>query len=80
LKFSGDLSDFETRLYLCHGGFGYLQKETLNDLSQTGLLPIYLVGQLIYITVIGIHALKSMFIKNFKNTFSEPELAFFTGL
>ena len=43
-------SDFETRLYLCHDGFGFMGLWELDHLTgKTALLPFYIVAQSYFI-------------------------------
>lgn len=78
------LSDFETRLYLCHGGFEYLQKDILFDLTiPSFLLPIYIIGQLVYLFAfvkIGLKNISNKSLNNKKdNQYKDKHLAFFTS-
>jgi hypothetical protein len=41
-------SDFETRLYLCHGGFDFISKVEISDLMNSYLIQFYLASQLYY--------------------------------
>ena len=72
-------SDFETRLYLCHGGFEFISNVHVSDLMNSFLIPFYLAAQLYYLIVL----LKYGFLKLFKydsyNTVLRKDLLFLTG-
>ncbi|KAK3886747.1 hypothetical protein Pcinc_009123 [Petrolisthes cinctipes] len=44
----GNPRDFDSRLYMCTEAFDYMDSDTLKRLSLTGLLPVYLLGVLIF--------------------------------
>ena len=62
-------SDFETRLYLCHGGFGYLELDVLRNLTyKTFLFPIYALTQLFYLIYVGLNWINNKKnLKEYKN-------------
>nr|XP_045614289.1 probable C-mannosyltransferase DPY19L3 [Procambarus clarkii] len=43
----GDERDFDSRLYMCNEAFDYIDKETLERLSDSGLLPVYSICVLV---------------------------------
>lgn len=44
----GDPRDFDSRLYMCSEAFAYLDAETLERLCETGLLPVYITGVMVF--------------------------------
>ncbi|KAG7156023.1 C-mannosyltransferase DPY19L3-like [Homarus americanus] len=45
----GDIRDFDSRLYMCSDAFDYMDIESLERLCESGLLPLYVVGVIVFL-------------------------------
>ena len=72
-------SDFETRLYICHGGFEFLTMNVIKDLTANTLIfPIYAMSQILYFIYFFFKWMTSSKSKDLLS--QRSDLAYLTGI